>query len=102
MRDLLERIGGALHHERLRASHEPRRRTSECGETVRVAATVDETDEIRDFLDRFRSEAPRYLDAHSAKFGEDAARELLGLVIGTYKHILLGETKGRRAVRVIF
>ena len=61
---------------------------------------VDESAEIRDFLGRFRSEAPRYLEDHRAKFGDDAAGELLGLVIGTYKHILLGETDGRGVVSV--
>jgi hypothetical protein len=56
---------------------------------------IDEATESKAFLDRCRAEAPRYLDDLWTKRGRDKSDELLKLVIGSYRHILLGETEGR-------
>jgi hypothetical protein len=57
---------------------------------------VNEAIEIGGFLSRFRDQAPRYLAAHWEKIGKkDKSGELLTLVLGVYRHILLGETEGR-------
>jgi hypothetical protein len=62
--------------------------------------TIDEAGEIGAFLQRFRTEAPKYIEARRRAVGPDATRELLQLVIGTYRLFLLGETDGRGIVRV--
>jgi hypothetical protein len=62
---------------------------------------IDEAVEIARFLQRFDERAPLYLDAHWRKHGHDKSGELLGIVNGYYRHILLGETQDPNApVRV--
>jgi hypothetical protein len=59
------------------------------------AGHINEADEIDAFLNRFRDEAPKYLDAHWQKHGKDAADEVLGLIYGQYRLFLRGEAEGR-------
>lgn len=57
---------------------------------------INEAVEIGGFLTRFRDQAPRYLAAHWERIGKkDKSDELLTLVFGVYRHVLLGETEGR-------
>ena len=56
---------------------------------------LDEEEEIERFLSRFREEAPRYLDAHRAKVGEDKLPDALTMIFGVYRNVLRGETEGR-------
>lgn len=59
------------------------------------AGHINEADEIDAFLNRFRDEAPKYLDAHWQKHGKDAADKVLGLIYGQYRLFLRGEAEGR-------
>ncbi|MGH7437258.1 MAG: hypothetical protein ACRENE_16400, partial [Polyangiaceae bacterium] len=56
---------------------------------------IDEHAEIADFLRRCVAEVPRYLDDLWTKRGKDKSDEVIKLIIGSYRHILLGETEGR-------
>jgi len=55
---------------------------------------MDETAETEAFLERWASEAPRYLEQHRNEFGRDKSDELLAIICGLYRHVLLGETEG--------
>ena len=56
---------------------------------------LDETEEISAFLQRFREQAVRYLEARQRELGPDKGYEVISLMDGYYRHILRGETEGR-------
>ena len=57
---------------------------------------IDEAAEIGEFFQRCQMEAPQFLADHWRDVGgRDKWDELLDFVILTYRHVLLGETRGR-------
>ncbi len=60
------------------------------------AGKINEADEVESFLQRFRDQAPRYLDTRRRLHGrDDQMGKVLGWIIGYYRMILLGEVEGR-------
>jgi hypothetical protein len=56
---------------------------------------IDETTEIEAFLGRCREKAPTYLAEHKQRHNDDSVATWLPLVLGSYRHVLLGDTEGR-------
>jgi hypothetical protein len=56
---------------------------------------LDEEKAISWFLDRFKDEAPKYLENRIEKVGADKAPEAFTLIYGIYLNILRGEAEGR-------
>jgi hypothetical protein len=60
-------------------------------------AHLVEADEVDNFIQRFREEAPRFLQARPMEFAGDQMGELLDYSLGYYRMILLGVVTGRDA-----
>jgi hypothetical protein len=58
---------------------------------------LDEEKAITWFLERFKEEAPKYLEDRGKKVGADKAPEAFTLIYGIYLNILRGEAEGRVA-----
>jgi hypothetical protein len=58
---------------------------------------LDEERAITWFLERFKVEAPKYLEHRFKKVGADKAPEAFTLIYGIYLNILRGEAEGRTA-----